>query len=92
MPRPIEALIHTAALAHNLGREHVDQTRDSMNCGTNRPARPDPAYPFNSCTFGPTNLSLVATAVGFDMVGYAPVLPNQAGDLLSYASARWPSN
>lgn len=76
---------------HNLGRQHIDQTRDSMNCGTNRPARPDPAYPFNSCTFGPTNLSLVTTAVGFDMLGYAPVLPNQAGDLLSYASVRWPS-
>lgn len=76
---------------HNLGRQHVDQTRDSMNCGTNAPARPDPSYPFNSCTFGPTNVALSATPVGFDMISYAPVLPNQAGDLLSYAPVRWPS-
>ncbi len=76
---------------HNLGRQHVDQTRDSKNCGTNAPAEPDNSYPFNSCTFGPTNVSLSATPVGFDMVSYAPVLPNQAGDLLSYAPTRWPS-
>jgi len=77
--------------AHNLGREHVNQLRDNMSCGGSAPARPDGGYPFNSCTFGPTNLSLVATPVGFDMVGYAPVLPSQAGDLLSYAPVRWPS-
>ena len=77
--------------AHNLGREHVNQLRDNMSCGGSAPARPDGSYPFNSCTFGPTNVSLVATPVGFDMVGYAPVLPSQAGDLLSYAPVRWPS-
>ena len=77
--------------AHNLGRLHVDQTRDSLNCGTNRPARPDPNYPNNSCTFGPTNIALTSTPVGFDMASYAPVLPNQAGDLLSYSQVRWPS-
>ncbi len=76
---------------HNLGRRHVNQLRDNMSCGGSAPARPDGGYPYNSCTFGPTNVSLVATPVGFDMVGYAPVLPNQAGDLLSYAPARWPS-
>lgn len=77
--------------AHNLGRSHINQLRDGTNCGGNAPARPDNNYPFNSCTFGPTNLSAVSTPVGFDMVGFAPVLPNQAGDLLSYASTRWTS-
>lgn len=77
--------------AHNLGRSHINQLRDGTNCSGNAPARPDNNYPFNSCTFGPTNLSAVSTPVGFDMVGFAPVLPTQAGDLLSYASTRWTS-
>ncbi len=77
--------------AHNLGRQHVNQLRDNTSCGGNAPARPDGGYPFNSCTFGPTNVALSGTPIGFDMVGYAPVLPSQAGDLLSYAPVRWPS-
>ena len=77
---------------HNVGRRHIDQTRDSMNCGTSAPARPDNSYPFNSCTIGATNIALPATPIGFDMVTFSPVLPNQAGDLMSYAQTTWPSS
>lgn len=77
--------------AHNLGRQHVNQNKDGGGCGGNTPARPDMTYPFNGCAFGANNVGLVSTAMGFDMVSFQPVAPTAAGDLLSYASLRWPS-
>jgi hypothetical protein len=81
-------------LAHNLGRRHVNQTVTTVagGCNTNAPLRPDMAYPYDGCAIAPNTPGNLATALGFDVVSFRPVAPTAAGDLLSYAFARWPSD
>ncbi len=81
-------------LAHNLGRRHVNQTVTTVagGCNTNAPLRPDMAYPYDGCAIAPNTPGNPATALGFDVVSFRPVAPTAAGDLLSYAFARWPSD
>lgn len=81
-------------LAHNLGRQHVNQTVTTVagGCNTNAPLRPDMAYPYDGCAIAPNTPDNPATALGFDVVSFRPVAPTAAGDLLSYAFARWPSD
>ena len=69
--------------AHNYDRRHVD-------CGN--PDDPDPNYPYDPCHFGPNDPTAF---YGFDLGGHATwqvIAPTDAGDLLSYASGRWPSD
>ncbi|MCE7983313.1 MAG: hypothetical protein DYG89_19235 [Caldilinea sp. CFX5] len=73
-------------LGHNYGREHVDQTASSLNCGGSTPAGPDSNYPYDTCTIGAAN-----TYNGFDTQSQTLVLPTTAGDLMSYATTRWTS-
>jgi hypothetical protein len=80
---------------HNLNRLHVNQNSSSRNCGGSKPENPDPAYPGDTCTFagvaGNPNLALAATPMGFDVLNFKPIRPENAGDLMSYAPNRWPS-
>jgi hypothetical protein len=79
---------------HNLNRMHVNQNTSSRNCGGSTPEEPDPNYPGDTCIFGGlagTNLALAATPMGFDMLNFKPIRPDNAGDLMSYAPNRWPS-
>jgi len=76
--------------AHNLGRQHIDQTTSTLGCGGSQPAKPG-YYPEDTCTLGPTNIDFRATPIGFDMIGFRPVLAHTAADLMSYANVTWPS-
>jgi hypothetical protein len=78
-------------LCHNYNREHVDQTMSALGCGGSQPAGAG-AYPYDTCTFGPMDFSNPATFFGFDPITGVAVAPNQAGDLMSYASSRWTSD
>jgi hypothetical protein len=81
-----ETLAHE--LGHNYGRFHIDQTR-SLGCGISKPKRPWHIFPGDPCTLGPTLLSDPAAPIGYDPLNYVQVLPNMAGDLMSYANSSW---
>lgn len=76
-------------LGHNYGRQHIDQTLSSVSGGCNNtgPASPWDSYPYDECTLGPVNKYM-----GFDSTNPTLILPNMAGDLMSYANTRWTSD
>ncbi|MEM7230818.1 MAG: hypothetical protein AAF517_01500 [Planctomycetota bacterium] len=67
-------------LGHNYGREHID-------CGN--PDGVDQSYPHNPCHIGVANEN---GAFGFDVISRTAIAPDEAGDLMSYASKRWTSD
>lgn len=82
-------------LGHNYGRKHINQTVPLRftSCGNQVPVGPYDVYPYTDpCSLGLTDYNDPAAYFGFDSMNWAPVPPDQAGDLMSYANSRWTSD
>ena len=79
---------HTLAheLGHNYGRFHI---RQPASCGAQSPDRPWQPYPADPCTLGITDLNDPGAPIGWDRRTGTLILPNMAGDLMSYADSDW---
>lgn len=84
---------HTLAheLGHNYGRFHINQTTSPSGCMGNFPKRPWHLFPGDPCTLGPIDLNLTSAPIGFDPRTASLVLPNMAGDTMTYANSSWVS-
>jgi len=80
-PQAGHTLAHEGA--HNFHRLHVD-------CGG--PADTDPSYPYFPCGISFDDYNDAATHFGFDPLTEKVIFPDEAGDLMSYASSSWISD
>jgi len=87
-PRGGRTLAHE--LGHNYERKHIDQTTSTLGCGGSAPEDSESNYPYDPCTIGP--LGDPTDIYGFDPISENIILPNMAGDLMSYATSRWVSD